>query len=348
MAAVAAAAASAVLVPAAGAIPFGADLARPPDNPYPCAINPLLGIPWLAGTPQSCSWSYAGRLGDTSEGFNVPAGRGVLTAARVRTGPVTGPVQVAVVRSLRDPRSTALPVCCTVQFTSATFVPAPNAVTTVALPNVPVVNDRVVEPGLEALRYDTVALSMLAPNVPMPASISREADEGGFGLYPALVAGQERFEGVTALGGLVPLLNVEWIPAPEGSGIGAPGNDAGGAAGAGGAGGAGAVAPRATGITARALEDGARVGFRLDQAARVRAQLLRRLVVGARGRGAAAAARRVVLRKVGAPVVRDLAAGRRAITVRAPKDLVAGRYVVRLTLRSGAATRTVSTGFSVS
>jgi hypothetical protein len=211
------------LAPAATAIPFGANLNRPANNPFPCAINPVLGIPWLAGTPQSCSWAGAGRLGDFSETFNVPAGRGVLTSASVRVGPQTGPVQVGVVRSLRDPRSTALPVCCIVQFTSTPFTPAPNAVTTVPLPNVPVVNDRVLEPGLQALRFDTIVLSVLAPNVPVPAHATGDQNDAAFGLYPAIAAGQERFEGTTALPGLVPLLRAEWVPTAEpGSGLAPP------------------------------------------------------------------------------------------------------------------------------
>ena len=34
------------IAPEAPAIPFGADLDRPANNPLPCSVNPLIGIPW--------------------------------------------------------------------------------------------------------------------------------------------------------------------------------------------------------------------------------------------------------------------------------------------------------------
>ncbi len=78
-----------------------------------------------------------------------------------------------------------------------------------------------------------------------------------------------------------------------------------------------------------------RVTVRLSASARVRVKLLRRTV--------ARNPRRVVLRGVGAPVTRTLAAGRRTITL--PRaSLAVGRYVVRVRILSaagGPATRTV-------
>lgn len=208
------------VVPSAAAVPFGANLARPANNTVPCAINPGLGIPWLGVTPpQSCTWINVGSLASTAESFNVPAGRGRLTQARVKVGPVTGPMQISVFRAYRAPFSTALPVCCIVRFSSEAFTPAPNSVTTVRLPNVEVVNDRVPEPGSDALRFDAVALSVLAPGVPIPAHATGNIADGALGFYPSMQVGQERYEGGAGIGGFVPLLNVEWVPvADDGSG----------------------------------------------------------------------------------------------------------------------------------
>lgn len=77
------------------------------------------------------------------------------------------------------------------------------------------------------------------------------------------------------------------------------------------------------------------VRLRLSENATVRVRLFRRTRAGGSGR--------IVLRKVGAPVTRTFAAGRRTVTLR-PSALRAGRYVVRvriLSLSSGPATRVV-------
>ena len=315
------------------AVPFGADLNRPADNPFPCSVNPALGIPWIGvEPPQSCTWSYAGSLQRPGEVFNVPAGEGVLTAARVRVGPQTGPMQIAVFRSLRAPDVNPPPpaggiVCCTIRFTSQVFTPAPNGVTTIRLPNVPVVNDRVPQPTPDprdrVLRFDTIALTVLAPNVPVPAQATRNLGDGGFGFYPGVQAGQERFEGTAALGGFVPLLNGEWVPTPV----------------------------RASGVSAQRLRNGARAAFRLAQRARVRTELLRRVVLANRSRGLVKgeAARRVVLRRVGRPVVRTYKPGRHRVTLRAPKGrkLAKGRYVVRLRVTAFGKTSTATKAFVV-
>jgi Tol biopolymer transport system component len=74
------------------------------------------------------------------------------------------------------------------------------------------------------------------------------------------------------------------------------------------------------------------VRFRLSGAARVKAQLYRRIV--ARRPKKVTPSRRVILRRVARPVTRNLAAGRRRIVFRAKKTLRPGRYVVRLRVTS--------------
>ncbi|MCU0308384.1 MAG: hypothetical protein MUE51_11570 [Thermoleophilia bacterium] len=203
----------------AAAIPFGANLDRPANSRVDCTLLPF-GFFASPTNVTTCTWTAIGRLGDFSEGLNVPAGRGTITAVRVRVGPVTGPMQAVVFRSLRNPLSTTPPVCCQVVGLSPVFTPAPNAVTTVQVA-FPVVNDRVVEPGLEALRFDTLALSVLAPGVPIPAHDTGNYDpstaQGGLGFYPALTRIGEERVGPAGLGGYQLLVSGEWVPAPEGT-----------------------------------------------------------------------------------------------------------------------------------
>jgi hypothetical protein len=207
------------LAPTAAAIPFGADLNRPATSTVDCTILPSGTFGFPTNVP-NCTWTALGRLGDFSEGLNVPAGRGTITAVRVRVGPTTGPMQAIVFRSLRDPNSTAQPVCCQVQSLSTVFTPAPNAVTTVQV-NFPVVNDRVVEPGLLALRFDTLALSVLALGVPIPAHNTGNFDpltaQGGLGFYPAFSRLGEERVGPAGLAGYQLLVQGEWVPTPEGA-----------------------------------------------------------------------------------------------------------------------------------
>ena len=77
--------------------------------------------------------------------------------------------------------------------------------------------------------------------------------------------------------------------------------------------------------------------LRVTAAARVRVTLLRRTVRGT--------PRRVVLRRIGAPLTRSLTAGRRTITFTPVRRLAPGRYVVRvrfLTPVTGPVTRSAA------
>ncbi len=217
----------------AGAVTVGSNLAnRPANNTVPCAINPALGIPWAGVGPiNSCTWVGTGSLASLAESFVLPSGEGRLTAARVKVGPQTGPMQVVVYRSLRAPDVNPPPpsggiVCCDVQFTSAPFTPAPNTTTTIPLPNVPVVGDRVPlptpDPRDAVLRFDTVGLTVLNATTPFPAHRTF-GQEGVQGFYPGLRPQEERLPG-PGFGGYVPLMNVEWVPAASGGGGGGPGN----------------------------------------------------------------------------------------------------------------------------
>jgi hypothetical protein len=148
----------------------------------------------------------------------VPYGGGTIVRARVRVGPVTGPMQFVVMRSLRHPQSLADPACCFPVGASEVFTPAPNAVTTVPM-NVPVRNDT--DPASGINNYDHIAISVLAPGVPIPAFYtgdqSLNAPTGG-GFYPAYQPGTERTTGMFGVVGFQTLINADLEPSTPGTG----------------------------------------------------------------------------------------------------------------------------------
>lgn len=170
-------------VPAgASATTFGADLNNVPNNPTTCGegIAPYFSAP--IGSP-SCMY-YSGAPGPSSY---APTS-GTLTAVHVRVGATTGPMQVVIMRSLYqnkagDPGHPYF-ACCFVERYGPIFTPQPNTVTTVAT-NLPVTE----EPTPPANDFSTnaagdfLALSVLAPNVPIPAF--GDGRSGFAGYYPA-------------------------------------------------------------------------------------------------------------------------------------------------------------------
>jgi hypothetical protein len=130
-------------------------------------------------------------------------------------------MQVVVYSSLGvfDPNDRTKPpstACCQVRALSQVFTPAPNQVTTVPV-NLPVVTEKVPPPGTNILRADSLALSVLARNVPVPAD-----DTGNYvplngapvgGIYgPALGPGEERLP-PAGLSGFQLLLRADVTPA---------------------------------------------------------------------------------------------------------------------------------------
>jgi hypothetical protein len=172
-------------MPAAGAT-FGADLNNTPNNPTTCGegISPYLSAPM--GSP-SCMY-YSGAPGPSSY---APAS-GTITAFHVRVGAVTGPMQPVIMRSLYqnkagDPGHPYF-ACCFVERYGPVFTPQANTVTTVAT-NLPVTEEPTPGPDdfSTTAAGDFLALSVLAPNVPIPAF--GDGQSGYAGYYPAPTEG---------------------------------------------------------------------------------------------------------------------------------------------------------------
>jgi hypothetical protein len=133
-------------------------------------------------------------------------------------GPVTGPMQFVVMRSLRHPQSLADPACCFPVGASEVFTPAPNSITTVPM-NVRVRHDTDQASGIN--NYDHIAISVLAPDVPIPAYYtgdqSLSAPTGG-AFYPHYTPGTERTTGMFGVVGFQTLINADIDRSAPGSG----------------------------------------------------------------------------------------------------------------------------------
>ncbi len=166
----------------ASAATFGADLNNPPNNPTTCGegIFPYFSAPM--GSP-SCMY-YSGAPGPSSY---APAS-GTITAVHVRVGAVTGPMQPVIMRSLYqnkagDPGHPYF-ACCFVERYGPIFTPQANTVTTVAT-SLPVTEEPTPGPDdfSTSAAGDFLALSVLAPNVPIPAFGDNQSGYAGY--YPA-------------------------------------------------------------------------------------------------------------------------------------------------------------------
>src|SRR3954447_6271790 len=210
--------------PSAGAsTTFGANLNRVPNNPNTCGSfdpGPVYGYP--PGPFDTCSFDFNNLA--TGETVFPPVGQGVISRVRVRVGPTTGPMQVVVEQALRkdNPGDPGHPTyaCCQEAALSQVFTPAPNAVTTVGV-NLPVRQDIAPDPASGYYVDQHLALSVLARNVPIPASSDSNSSLTGW--FPAWRNGDERAGGY-GTSGYVILFNADWDPAGGGGGAGGGGN----------------------------------------------------------------------------------------------------------------------------
>ena len=218
-------------------VTFGADLNRPVNYRFDCGAGP--GVDAFGGlflyptNVSTCTWLASGRNFGQAENSLVPSGVGTVTNVRVKVGPITGPMQIVVLRAIR-PKDVVPPTgppyhgppanvaCCTEVGRSAVFTPAPNAISNIAV-NLPVKADIVPNPITEAFDFDILALSVLAPGVPIPVH-----DTGNYqdisgptsGIYfPAIAPGQTRADSFGTVGFQV-LLQADWVPVQTGGGGG--------------------------------------------------------------------------------------------------------------------------------
>jgi hypothetical protein len=190
----------------AGAVPpvaqatvrFGANLNRSPNSPYTCSY---FGF-------GSCSWESIEP--NTHESGFPPVGLGRISRVRVRVGAVTGRMQIVVEEALRqdNPSDPGHPnyYCCKAVRASRVFTPGRNRITTLKV-SLPVRQDSAPDPHTGYYVDDHLALSVLAPNVPIPASSDPNASDSGWG--PAWRVGDER-AGPYGTAGYVILFNADW------------------------------------------------------------------------------------------------------------------------------------------
>lgn len=223
--------AAALALPAgAGAVPFGANLALPANVAFDCTALPLPNafgtgfvlVPVPSGA-RTCTWMASGTVNQPAAGSFLTPVAGTVTQVSVRVGPVTGPMQVVVLRAFRDFFSTASPICCTEVARTPAFTPAPNAVTTIQTA-LPVRKDVVPDPVNRTVTFDALALSVLAPGVPIPAFNSGRHNPADFDrpsalvYHPAVVPGQEAFANSSGVGGFQVLLAADVTPSASGQG----------------------------------------------------------------------------------------------------------------------------------
>jgi len=170
----------ATAAPAGAAITsFGADLGAEANDPAVCGEG---FYPTLIPSP-SCTWAS----GSPGASFYAPAS-GTVTAVRVRVGSVSGPMQVVVMRSIYqnragDPEHPYF-TCCFVESYGPIFQPGAGTVTTVA--SSLAVTEQPTPPSSDVTTKaigDFLAISVLAPGVPLPAFIDEQSSDAGF--YPS-------------------------------------------------------------------------------------------------------------------------------------------------------------------
>jgi hypothetical protein len=197
------------------AVTFGANLARTPANVETCNELSAATLFPPGQTFGSCSLIF----NDISSGESVfpPAGRGVITQARVRVGPSTGPMQVIVEQALRkdNPASPGTPTyaCCQAMAASQVFTPTPNTITAVNM-RLPVRQDLSPDPSTGIYTDQHLALSILAGNVQLPAA-AVPGDSAFLGVwFPAWQVGQERVGPPPSYPQFIGLLSADWVNCP--------------------------------------------------------------------------------------------------------------------------------------
>jgi hypothetical protein len=156
------------------------------------------------------------------DGAQVPA-PGVVVAANIKVGPVTGPMRFVRARVLfKRGIGSDTTACCSVEQVGQTFTPAPNSITTVPL-NFAMTHDPIpAQNNFTAIAaQDLVAIEVLAPNVPIPGTwvnnFSGNFSQANYIYWPAFTlnpnnAGQNK-KSNTGFSGFMPSYNLNFVAA---------------------------------------------------------------------------------------------------------------------------------------
>lgn len=204
------------LAPAAEAKRFGASMKRPANSKLTCAFLPSLGAfgqqVFFPTGVRTCTWfTIARRYNTSKEGTVVPYNRGVITSARLKVGRKTGRMRIVLLKAVaqRPPggyRSNQ--ACCTQVKRTKVFRPRRRHITVKRLGwRMHGVSSFDPSTGLTTTGYYVLAVTVLSPNVPIPAQDTGKYDTlqgpGSTAFYPGLKRREERAGGAGAFGYMV-------------------------------------------------------------------------------------------------------------------------------------------------
>lgn len=184
----------------------------PANNPYTCRELPQGYFPIPSGA-SSCTWIGIGTLaGNGLDGYLIPKGGGVVRRVQIKVGPVTGRMQLVVVRAMRKDNELN-GACCFYRARSKVFVPKPNSITTIRV-RFPM--EHALNPSSKIWNFDSLGLSVLDADVPFPAlatgSSGGPRDPGVAAFYPHISGGREiRVDG-RGLSGFQVLMRAQYVP----------------------------------------------------------------------------------------------------------------------------------------
>lgn len=152
----------------AGAQTIGANFNRPANVQYGCELVPSLTFngfrQFFPSGVTTCTYLPSIAFGNFSESTAAPFGLSVVTRIQVKTGPRVGPMRATIIRQLGS-TSVGL-TCCHFAGQSQVFTPGRNGVTSVPV-RLPLESS--IDPVNGISTQDYVGLTVLAPNVPIPA-----------------------------------------------------------------------------------------------------------------------------------------------------------------------------------
>jgi hypothetical protein len=210
------------LVPAAEAKRFGASLKRPANSKLTCSSLPGLGAfgeqIFYPTNARSCTWfTIARRYNTAKEGTIIPSNRGVVTSARLKVGRKTGRMRIVLLKAVaeRPPGGYhSNQACCAQVKRTRVFRPRRGHITKKRLNwHLHGVSSFDPSTGLTTTGYYVLAVTVLSPNVPIPAQDTHRYDTlqgpGSTAFFPALKRREERAGGAGTFGYEV-LLQGNW------------------------------------------------------------------------------------------------------------------------------------------